>query len=51
MAAEGERKREEGNATKGIQVVNSYKFFAVATTLSTPRNKAHLRMAPKFMGS
>ena len=51
MAAEGEREREKGNATKGPSLVISYKFFAVATTLSTPRNKAHLRMAPKFMGS
>ena len=51
MATEGERKREEGNATKCTGLVISYKFFAVATTLSTPRNKAHLRMAPKFMGS
>lgn len=51
MAAEGERKRDEGNVTEGTNLVSFYKFFAVATTLSTPRNKAHLRMAPKFMGS
>jgi len=33
------------------QGADTYNLSAVATTLSTPRKRAHLRMAPKFMGS
>ena len=39
------------SGTKDLNHTVSYNLSSVATTLSTPRKRAHLRMAPKFMGS